>query len=230
MTGRADNGFPMAATDARKKRIILLSPIAVVGLGYVLARAAIFLWGTWSWIPVILYYWSILVALIVWGGEREAARRWLQRSLTDRWIWAWRVLSLAVPALLLPTAFLSSLASMNGWWVAVSWFGLGMINAWIEEGYWRGLLLDAASGWPGWLAICYGALCFGMSHPLIFGFPGGDTAGPIAAFAGTLLAGLIWGLVYQQTRSLRLPILGHFLQQLLAPPYNVFIQLLAMLQ
>jgi membrane protease YdiL (CAAX protease family) len=188
------------------------------------------IWAAWSWIPVLLYYWGVLVALIAWGGDREAVSRWLQPSQSGRWIWVWRVLSLAMPALFLPTAFLSSLASMKGWWVVVFWFGLGAINAWVEEGYWRGLLMDAASGWPGWLAGSYSAICFGASHPLIFGFQREDAMMGIAGFFGTLIGGLIWGLVYRQTRSLRLPILGHFLQQMLAPPYNVFIQLASILR
>lgn len=118
---------------------------------------------------------------------------------------------------------------MNGWWVVVSWFGLGAVNAWIEEGYWRGLLIDAASGWPGWLAGFYSAVCFWASHPLLFGWQEGDALNGMASFLGTLIAGLIWGLVYRQTRSLRLPILGHVLQQMLAPPYHVFSQLAAIL-
>jgi membrane protease YdiL (CAAX protease family) len=117
---------------------------------------------------------------------------------------------------------------MNGWWVVASWFSLGAVNAWIEEAYWRGLVLDAAFGWPGWLAGLYSAVCFGASHPLIFGFP--DRLNGMAGFVGTLIAGLVWGFVYRQTRSLRLPILGHVLQQILAPPYNVFIQLVAILR
>jgi membrane protease YdiL (CAAX protease family) len=202
----------------------------VVGLGFVLARITTALWGAWSWIPVLIYYWGSLILLTAWSGGRESIRHWLQPSLTDHWIWLWRVLALAVPALVLPTGFLPALASMNGWWVVVAWFGLGIINAWIEEVYWRGLLMDAASGWPSWLAILYSTLCFGASHPLIFGWQAGDALNGIAGFVGTLLAGVIWGLVYRQTRSLRLPILGHSLQQMLAPPYSVFIQLVAILR
>jgi uncharacterized protein len=98
----------------------------------------------------------------------------------------------------------------------------------IEEGYWRGLLLDAASGWPAWLATAYSALFFGASRALVFGFRE-ETLTWLAGFVGSLLAGLTWGLVYHKTRSLRLPILGHFLQQLLAPPYQVFRQLVDLL-
>ena len=230
MTITSDDGHLMVAADALRRRVVLLSPILVVGLGFVLSRMTAILWGAWSWIPVLIYYWASLMVLTAWGGGRESVRRWLQPSRTDRWIWVWRVLALAVPALFLPTAFLPGLASMNGWWVVVLWFGLGAINPWIEEPYWRGLLLDAASGRPGWLVGLYSAVCFGASHPLIFGWQAGDALNGIAGFVGTLIAGLIWGLVYGQTRSLRLPILGHFLQQMLAPPYNVLIQLVDLLR
>lgn len=220
----------MLAGDALRRRVVLFSPILVVGLGFLLARITAAIWGAWSWIPVLIFYWGSLLLLIAWGGGREAVRHWLRPSRIDRWKWVWRVLSLAVPALFLPTAFLSGLASMNGWWVVVLWFGLGAVNAWIEEGYWRGLLMDAASDWPGWLIGSYSAVFFGASHPLIFGWQEGDALNGIAGFVGTLIAGLIWGLVYRETRSLRLPILGHVLQQMLAPPYNVFIQLVTMLR
>src|SRR5512134_2118554 len=106
MTVRADDGALVAATNAFKMRIVLLSPIVVVGLGFMLARLTVSMCGAWSWIPIIIYYWGVLAALIVWGGGRESVRRWLRPSRTDRWIWAWRILSLAIPALFLPTAFL----------------------------------------------------------------------------------------------------------------------------
>jgi membrane protease YdiL (CAAX protease family) len=78
--------------------------------------------------------------------------------------------------------------------------------------------------------VLYSAVCFGTSHPLIFRWQEGGALNGIAGFVGTLIAGVIWGLAYRQTGSLRLPILGHFLQQMLAPPYSVFIQLVALLR
>jgi uncharacterized protein len=218
-------GQPLALVDVSKRRFFLLSPVLVIALGFGLAELSTSRWGAWSWVPVLLFYWAVLIALIAWGASGAVIRRWLGPSKTDRWIWAWRVLSLVVPALFLPTAFLPGLASISGGWVPILWFGLGAVNAWIEEGYWRGLLLDAASGWPGWLAVSYSAICFGACHPLLLGWQAGDTGRWLTYFLGTMLAGLIWGLVYRRTGSLRLPILGHFLQQMFAPPYEVLIQL-----
>jgi hypothetical protein len=109
-----DDGALVAATDPFKRPVVLLSPIVTVGLGFVLARITDAIRGAWSWIPIIIYYWGILVAFIIWGGGRVAISRWLNPSRQSRWLWVWRVLSLAVPSLFLPTAFLSSLTSMNG--------------------------------------------------------------------------------------------------------------------
>jgi hypothetical protein len=218
------------AADTLKRRIALFSPLLVVGPGFVLARLAAALWGAWSWVLVLVCYWVSLLLLTAWWGGRDSLRRWLRPSSPDRWIWAWRMLALAVPALSLATGFLPGLASMDGWWVPALWFGLGAVNPWIEGPYWRGLLLDAASTWPGWLAVCYSALCFGASRPLLFGWEEGDPLNGAAVFVGSVIAGLIWGFVYRQTGSLRLPILGQFLQQMLAPPYRVFVQLIDILR
>jgi membrane protease YdiL (CAAX protease family) len=216
--------------DALKRWVVLLSPVLVVGVGFVLARLAAAAWGAWSWIPILIYYWGSLIALTAWGDGRESMGRWLKPSQPARWIWAWRVLAVAVPALALATGFLPGLASMEGWWVVVLWFSLGIINPWIEEPYWRGLVLDTASGWHTWLPVLYSAICFGASRPLLFGWQEGDLLNGFAGLVGNSIAGVIWGFVYRQTRSLRLPLLGHLLQQILAPPYSVFSQLIAMFQ
>src|SRR6186997_3221152 len=123
----SDHDNPISAGVLRR-RVVLVSPALVVGLGFLLAGWTVPAWRAWSWFPLLLYYWGVLLLLIAWGGGGEAIRRWLQPSRRSRWIWAWRVLALVVPALLLPPAFLPSLASMTGRWVVVAWFGLGAIN------------------------------------------------------------------------------------------------------
>src|SRR5512142_1831491 len=99
----SDHGDPAVVADPLRSRVVLLSPILVVGLGFVLARVTAIIWGAWSWTPVLIYYWGSLIALIAWSGGRQAIRRWLGPSRTGRWIWVWRILALAVPAIFLPT-------------------------------------------------------------------------------------------------------------------------------
>ncbi len=65
----------------------------------------------------------------------------------------WRAVSLALPALFIPTVFLPSLPLLDRAWIVALWLLLALINPWLEEGYWRGLLMDATDRWPGWLAV-----------------------------------------------------------------------------
>lgn len=225
MTTLASSTNSLSNVAQSKRWVLLFSPILVVGLGYLIARFTGAIWGVWAWVPILVYYWGILIALIFWGGGLEAIRRWLQASRSGRWLWVWRGLSLFLPALFFPTVFLPSLPYLNKWWIVLLWVFLGMVNPWIEEGYWRGLLMDAASGWPGWLAGLYSAFWFGASHPLILGVNGGDAIKGIPGFIGTFIVGLVWALVYRQTRSLRWPVFGHFLQDMFAPPILVFLNL-----
>jgi hypothetical protein len=208
-----------------RRGMVLLSPVIVVGLGYAVARITGAVWGLWSWIPVLVYYWAVLGVLIAWGGGREALGRWLQPSRGRR-IWLWRAVSLALPTVFLLTVFFENLPRLNQPWIVVLWLVLSFVNPWLEEGYWRGLLMDAAEHWPGWLAGLYSAFWFGASHPLVLGVNGAEAVQGLPGFIGTFIVGLVWALIYRQTCSLRWPIFGHFLQDLFAPPILVFLNLL----
>jgi membrane protease YdiL (CAAX protease family) len=211
---------------ASRRRLVLLSPIVVVGLGFLLARVTGAIWGIWSWVPILVYYWAILGALIAWGGGREAVRRWLQPSRSRR-LWVWRAVSLVLPVIFFITVFLTNIPGLNQLWIVVLWLALSFVNPWLEEGYWRGLLIDAGDKWPVWSAIAYSAFWFGASHPLVLAGGGGSEAVKgLGGFVGTFMVGIVWGVVYRQTRSLRWPIFGHFLQDLFAPPVLVFLNLL----
>lgn len=137
----------------------------------------------------------------------------------------WRAVSLALPALFIPTVFLPSLPFLDRAWIVALWLLLALINPWLEEGYWRGLLMDATDRWPGWLAVLQGAFWFGASHPLVLGANGAETVQGLPGFVGTFVVGVVWALVYRRTRSLRWPIFGHLLQDLFAPPVPVFLNL-----
>ena len=55
MTRPSDNRVPLVAANALRRRVVLVSLILVVGLGFVLAHLATAVWGAWSWILAILY-------------------------------------------------------------------------------------------------------------------------------------------------------------------------------
>ncbi len=61
---------------SNRSRRVLLSPVAVLVLGNAAARISGHL-GVWSWIPVIMVYWSTLAAILGFAGGWTSFRRWL---------------------------------------------------------------------------------------------------------------------------------------------------------
>jgi uncharacterized protein len=80
----------------------------------------------------------------------------------------WRGEAFSTAALFIPL-FLLNFRSLDQPWVISSWLAVAIVDPWLEEGYWRGLLMDAASGWPDWLIVTYTTFWFGLSHPLPLG-------------------------------------------------------------
>jgi uncharacterized protein len=200
-----------------RSRAVLLSPIVVLVLGHAAARISGHLWGVWSWIPVTLVYWIILVLIMTFAGGWTEYRRWLQPS---HGAWGWRLLSFVTAVLFIPV-FLLNFRSLNQPWVISSWLAVAIIDPWLEEGYWRGLLMDSARGWPGWLIVTYTTFWFGLSHPLMLGVNVKALSG-FPGFIGTVFTGVLWSIVYLKTRSLRWPILSHSVADLLSVSIIVF--------
>jgi uncharacterized protein len=200
-----------------RNRTVLLSPILVLIVGNITAHISGRLWGVWSWIAVILVYWTLLALILQLSGGWGVFRSWLQPSQGP---FGWRVLSFATTLLFLPV-FRLNFRFLREPWIIACWLALAVIDPWLEEGYWRGLLMDAASGWPGWIVICYTTFCFGLSHPLLLGVNVKALSG-FPGFIGTVFTGAIWSTVYCKTRSLRWPITSHFVADLLNVSVLVF--------
>jgi hypothetical protein len=103
----------------------------------------------------------VLALLIVWGGGRNAITRWLLPSRGSR-LWPFLGVAFAVVStawmivpnwqlLLRPQVLLPTLLFVP-------------INPCLEEGCWRGLVVDAAAGWPRWLAILYSGGLSAINH------------------------------------------------------------------
>src|ERR1700746_3517419 len=150
---------------SNRRRTVLLSPVAVLVLGNAVTRISRHLWGVWSWIPVILVYWITLALIMAFAGGWSEYRRWLQPS---HGAWGWRLLFFPPTSVFIPV-FLLNFRSLNLPWVISSWLAIAIIDPWLEEGYWRGLLMDSASGWPRWLIITSTTFLFRLSHPFPFG-------------------------------------------------------------
>lgn len=192
-----------------RRLVVVLSPIAVLGLGVLAARLLMGPLGTLVWIPVVLVAWVAFAFMIGWGGGRGSIGRWLQPR---RGAWGWPLLSVAVG--LAPVyLFVLNWKLLSSPWLIASWILFALINPFLEEGYWRGLLMDNLDSWPSWLAVVYSASFFSANHPLTLGVFSVANRHPFT-IAITFGMGLAWAVVYRKTRSIRWTVFGHALTDL----------------
>jgi membrane protease YdiL (CAAX protease family) len=207
--------------NSRHQLFILLSPTAVVLLGQLAARILGPRIGIWSWVPLILGYWSIVILLIVWGGGPDAFTRWFRPSRGSLY-WPLLAISIAVvPTLpmLFPDTWRLFL-QVNIWLPTLIFV---IINLFAEEGYWRGLLLDNTVIKSKWLAVIYSSTLFMINHMwmsiMVIG-----ARHPMASVYQFVFA-MIMSITYLKTQSLRWPLAAHFLANLLTPTVAVFLNL-----
>jgi membrane protease YdiL (CAAX protease family) len=98
--------------------------------------------------------------------------------------------------------------------LVAAWLVFALVNPWFEESFWRGLLIDATASWGKAASLLYSSAWFAASHPLIWGIHSLPLRKPEAVGA-LFFVGLIWGLAYQRTGTLRWCVAGHMLANLL---------------
>jgi len=188
-----------------KKQIVLASPFLVIAINFGIAFLFGNIIGKWAFIPIILIEWCLFLLFILRYTEKETRKKWLQKSKGS---FGWNILALFIGILPLPL-FLMHYETLDIWQVWLPWILLALINPWLEEFYWRGLLLDYTKNWSNWIAIIFTSLVFALNHA-VFGVYSELNSG-ITVIISTLIMGIIWGLVYKKTVSLRWIILAHFL-------------------
>ncbi len=197
-------------SSQNRHRLILLSPLVIIAVGYLVVHIAKGVFGMWVWIPMTLIVWAMFGFMISWGAGREIIRRWLQPA---QGAWGWSALAIVV-------GFIPLSVFVSGWnlfpsvWMVLAWLLFALINPLLEEGYWRGLLLDNTKNWPGWLGVLYSTCFFAIHHPLTVGIYSIANRHPVVLIS-TFTMGLVWAVVYQKTHSLRWTILAHMVVDLL---------------
>jgi membrane protease YdiL (CAAX protease family) len=169
------------------------------------ARLVAPVWGNRSIFAWLLVYWVVAGGLVAWAGGIVSIRRW---AGPPRGAWGWSALALVF----VPLAFYTALPSwrlMTAGWLWLAWLFFPPINSLIEEGYWRGLLLDAGGRWPGWMIILYSSLLFGVNHASLGIFVIAERS--LVPIIFQVVFGLVMAVVYWKTRSLRWVVIGHAL-------------------
>lgn len=98
-----------------------------------------------------------------------------------------------------------------------------LVNPCLEEGYWRGLIIDVAARWPRWLVILYSGGLSAINHLFVMVIV--PAARNPAVWAYQLVVGLLMGVVYIKTKSLRWPIVTHAVINLLSLSVAMFLNL-----
>jgi membrane protease YdiL (CAAX protease family) len=203
-----------------RRTLILLSPIAVILVGTTVIRLAQVSLGVWAWLPWILVYWGLIFVLVIIGAGTSAIKRWMGPP-NGSWLWSALALLLALPAL---TLFVTSSHLLKPLQVWVPWLVVALVNPFLEEWYWRGLLLDTAQPWPSWLAIGTTSLLFSLNHLLGIGVTSLGGRHPMLLI-NTFVLGVIFAVIYKKTNSLRWLIVSHVVTDLLGLSVPVFLNL-----
>jgi membrane protease YdiL (CAAX protease family) len=198
--------------------LVLASPIAVVIIGHIAARVFLAWFGDWAWLGSSLVYWGSMAAIISTLGERGSVRRWLATSQGSRW---WILLALGIGLISFPLLFFPNMHVMKPLGLIIAWFLFAVINSNCEEAFWRGFLLDETSHLPRLFGVIYSTVFFTAIHPLMLGvfskINAFDPSRPTALIPFWIILVIIslsYSLLYLKTKSLRLPILSHFLSDL----------------
>ena len=198
--------------------LVLASPVFVIMIGHFAARFFHSMFDDWAWLGSSLVYWGSMLLIIWLLGDRGSFTRWFAKSQGSKW---WIVLALGMGLISFPLLFFPNLHVMKPVGLVLAWFLFAVINATCEEAYWRGFLLDETSHLPRSFGVIYSMIFFTAIHPLMLGvfseINAFDPARPFALipfWTIVLLLSLAFSLLYLKTKSLRLPIVSHFLSDL----------------
>jgi membrane protease YdiL (CAAX protease family) len=188
-----------------KNQIVLLSPFLIIGVN--LGTAYLFgqIIGKWAFIPMILLGWMLWLFFIFRYGGKASINNWLKKPRGKFW---WTILAVFIGLIPLPL-FIFHSDTLSNWTIWLPWIILALINPWIEEFYWRGLLLDTTRNWSNWNAVLYSSILFAVNHAA-FGINSDINSGYDVVIS-TLIMGIVWGFIYLKTKSLRWVIFSHFM-------------------
>jgi uncharacterized protein len=201
-----------------RRWLVYASPILVVTIGHFAARLFYSLFGDWAWLGSSLVYWGSMLTIIWLLGDRRSFMQWFARSQGSKW---WILLALAIGLISFPLLFFPNIHVMKPAGLVILWFLFAVVNATCEEVYWRGFLLDETRHVPRVFGVIFTTVFFTAIHPLMLGVFSKinrfDPAHPTALMPFWIILVIIslsFSLLYLKTKSLRLPILSHFLSDL----------------
>lgn len=202
-----------------KRNIVIASPFLIIAANFGMAYGFGQIIGKWAFIPMVLISWTLWLFFIHKYGGTESIKKWLEKPKGG---FGWGVLALLIGLIPLPI-FLLHNDTLSGWHIIMPWILLAIINPWIEEFYWRGLLLDYTKNWPSWTSILFTGILFATNHAA-FGINSKVNSG-FELVISTLIMGIVWAIIYKKTKSVRWIVLSHFLVDFLSLSTPAFLDL-----
>lgn len=193
---------------------VLLSPWLIIGAVHLIAK-----WSTETLSPetvvflTVIAYWGLTGLMKLIFTDKADFSAWFRKPLyKPKWLWLVLAIALGVfPMLGILVPNFNLLTDHPFLTMGLILFAL--VNPCFEEGYWRGLLLDAGGRFPKWAIVAYSSILFVLSHPLMWGvFSIANRS--IQLYGALLLMGVVWSVLRYKTGSLRWSVYSHMLVDL----------------
>jgi len=150
---------------------------------------------------------AIVLFLYKYGFEN--IRRWLNKPQGH---WGWIILALLLGLSSLPL-FINNIHLLRNTSVLIPHIVFFLINPWLEEFYWRGLLIDVTKKWPAWVSIFYSSALFTLWHAAFAWYS--LAVRELTFYIPVLILGIFMAVIYKKTKSLWLCIASHMLINIL---------------
>ncbi|MFZ4262895.1 CPBP family intramembrane glutamic endopeptidase [Sphingobacterium sp. HJSM2_6] len=201
------------------RKFILYTPLIVILINVFVAVFFGRLFGKWVFIPIILFEWLVYVLFISLFSSKIQLLNWLKPSKRQ---FAWQILSILIAFIPLPI-FLKFNHLLNHWTIFIPWIILALINPWLEEFFWRGILLEATKKWSTLQSAMYSSILFSINHA-VFGLHSELFRGP-EVFISTFIMSAIWTITFMKTKSLQWVIVAHMVVDILNLSVPAFLDL-----
>jgi len=190
----------------KEKLIPMLAPIFVIAFGASITVTFYSFMNEWVWVILALAYWgsSFLIAYKELG--KEEIRAFFQKPVGSR---GWLVLCFFVGLIPLSILFLNLNLLISYPVITALWLLFAFVNPFFEQVFWRGYLLSKLPFPAGWRVV-YSAAFFVLSHPLMWGIFSIANRSWMA-MVSLIVMGIVWGVVYIKTKSLRWCYISHFM-------------------
>lgn len=186
----------------------IISPILIL----IITQATAILFGryldTLVYIPIILIYWAA-IGFILYKYGTGHINTWFQKPQGH---WIWIVIAVLVGFSSLPL-FLQHYQVFRNLSILIPTVIFFLINPWLEEFYWRGMLIDVTATWPGWVSILYSTMMFTIWHSAFAWHS--PAARSLPFYLAVLVLGLVMALIYKNTKSVRLTVISHMMINIL---------------